>query len=554
MRPNASLSVMAAVLAVGLLTAVTAVAQPSINTGGVVNAASYAPPGLPNSAIAQGSIFVIFGRNLGPSSLVQATFPLRTVLAGTSVRVTVGGRSVDCYLIYTSATQVAALLPSSTPVGTGTVTVSYNNQTSAPAAITVAASSFGIFTVNQAGSGPGVITDANYQVNLITYSARPGQVMVLWGTGLGPVTFDETQGAPVRDMRSVDLQVLVGGKQASILFAGRAPGFAGLDQINFTVPAGVEGCYVPVVVQTRDVVSNFATMAISASGGTCSDPASFSAQDINTAIGAGKDTRIGYITLNRMEVLMPAGSPLPSYRMDTGVGSFNKYDYRQIIGSPGTMFGTTIGQCVVFTFRGQQFDVTADPVHPQPLDAGPLLELVGPRGSKIIRRERPGYYWAELGGGMPVTGSPAPAFLEPGSYTVSNGSGGADVGPFQARLTVAAPLTLDQGSVPDIIRRNQNMVVRWTGGSADELALISGTSTTGNPPVGTFFVCAERAPAHSFTVPSYLLASMPASGPQGGVFMLGSAPSLAPYKFTAPGLDLGYFRYTTWFVKMVTYQ
>lgn len=184
-----------------------AASQPSISPGGVVNAASYAPAGLPNSAIAQGSIFVIFGRNLGPAQLAQASFPLPTWLAGTSVRVSVGGQNVDCYMIYTSAGQVAALLPSRTPVGTGTITVTYNNQTSAPAPITVAQTSFGIFTVSQAGMGPGVITDANYQPALITRPGRRGQVMILWGTGLGPVAADVDErnpGAPVRDIRPPD--------------------------------------------------------------------------------------------------------------------------------------------------------------------------------------------------------------------------------------------------------------------------------------------------------------------------------------------------------------
>ena len=40
-------------------------AQPTINAGGTLNAASYAYQGLPNSSIAQGSIFVVFGTNMG---------------------------------------------------------------------------------------------------------------------------------------------------------------------------------------------------------------------------------------------------------------------------------------------------------------------------------------------------------------------------------------------------------------------------------------------------------------------------------------------------------
>jgi uncharacterized protein (TIGR03437 family) len=60
-----------------------------------------------------------------------------TQLGGTAVRATVNGVAKDLILIYTSAKQVAAILPSDTPEGTGTITVTYNGQTSATAPIRV---------------------------------------------------------------------------------------------------------------------------------------------------------------------------------------------------------------------------------------------------------------------------------------------------------------------------------------------------------------------------------------------------------------------------------
>ena len=55
----------------------------------------------------------------------------------------------------------------------------------------------------------------------------------------------------------VPVEVYVGGKRADVTYRGRSGCCAGIDQIVFTVPQGVEGCYVPVVVKTGDVVSNF---------------------------------------------------------------------------------------------------------------------------------------------------------------------------------------------------------------------------------------------------------------------------------------------------------
>jgi hypothetical protein len=44
---------------------------------GVVNSASAVPPDLPNSGIAQGSIFVVYGSGLGPAALQEIqSYPL----------------------------------------------------------------------------------------------------------------------------------------------------------------------------------------------------------------------------------------------------------------------------------------------------------------------------------------------------------------------------------------------------------------------------------------------------------------------------------------------
>ena len=88
--------------------------QPTV--AAVVNAGSNAVPGLPNAQIAKGAIFIVYGSNLGPAKLVQAsTFPLLTTLGGTSVRISAGGTTLNAIMIYTLATQVAAILPSGTP-------------------------------------------------------------------------------------------------------------------------------------------------------------------------------------------------------------------------------------------------------------------------------------------------------------------------------------------------------------------------------------------------------------------------------------------------------
>ena len=241
-------------------------------------------------------MFAVFGSGLGPASLVQAgVFPLPTDLSGASVSVTVGGTTVDCFMVFTSAGQVAAILPSNTPTGAGTMTVTYNGSPTAPIAITVVPHSFGTFGINSAGSGPGVFTNATTaSVNTITASAAPGELWDIWGTGLGAVPFADNDFPVVQDL-GYNVRVFVGGVEAQVVYAGRSGCCSGVDQIRFVVPAGLSGCYLPVYVEVNGVPSNFTSMSVAAGGGACSDPGGIT----QTALSDGNLT-VGIIPLQRV--------------------------------------------------------------------------------------------------------------------------------------------------------------------------------------------------------------------------------------------------------------
>jgi uncharacterized protein (TIGR03437 family) len=161
-------------------------AQPVVFEGGAVNVASFVPARFPNYGLARGSLFTVFGQNMGPANIqfVQA-FPVGTQLAGSSIRVTVGNTNVDCLMIYSLAGQLAAVLPSNTPLGAGTLTVTFNGQTSNAIAIRVVEHDPGILTISQNGLGPAVVTDPNFVPNTVVNSFAPGDPAVLWVTGLG---------------------------------------------------------------------------------------------------------------------------------------------------------------------------------------------------------------------------------------------------------------------------------------------------------------------------------------------------------------------------------
>src|ERR1043166_3913667 len=189
----------------------------------IENAATNIPPGLPNAAIAQGALFVVKGRNLGPANAVVASaFPLRTSIGGTSIQVTVGGTTVDAIMYYSLAGQIAAILPSRTPAGTGTLVVTYNGLASVTAPIVVVASNIGVFTLNTTGAGDAVATlPATNTVVSPSNAPNPGEIVTLWATGLGPATGDESQPAQQADLTSIPLRVFIGGQPANVLFRGR---------------------------------------------------------------------------------------------------------------------------------------------------------------------------------------------------------------------------------------------------------------------------------------------------------------------------------------------
>lgn len=251
--------------------------QPIVYNRGTVNAASYAPPGLPNAPIARGSVFSIFGENLGPAQSPTLSFPLSTTLGGVSVSVTQSGTTTQAYPIYVSAGQINAVMPSTVTAGVATLRVMYQSNKSNATTIQIANSAPGVFAVSSGGYGPGVVQNyisaANQPVNSLVTTAAPGQVITIWGTGLGPVTFPDNV-APTPGNVATPVTVTIGGRPAVVTYSGRSPCCAGIDQIVATVPNNAPlGCWVPVSINAGGAVSNTATMAIAAAGATsCNDP------------------------------------------------------------------------------------------------------------------------------------------------------------------------------------------------------------------------------------------------------------------------------------------
>lgn len=544
----------------GALFAAVALAQPAITK--LQNNYSYILPGLPNYGIAQGSIFDIFGTNLSGTTTALLSVPLQTTVSGVSATVTVNGVVTRPIFYYLSPTQIAAILPSATPVGTGQITVTNNGQTSAPAPIQVVQSAFGILTLNGAGTGPAAAFDVRSNYLGFTNAANPGEYVTLWGSGVGPASGDETVQQTPRDLENVAIQVEVGGRATTYNYHGRSI-YPGLDQINVLVPSGVQGCYVSVVIRSGNIVSNFATIPVAVSGRTCSDQTTGLTAD-QLQLLSGKGTfNLGSIGIGKTSVTTPSQTigtvviPGGTTVSDTASASFLRYTPSEFSAST---FGqtTSIGSCVVSTFSGS--GGVTNPIQLNPLNAGPAINVSGPNGQKSLTLQN-GFYGAQVGGGSGATAQPIFIPASGGAFTF-NGPGGPDVGAFTASINMAPPLVWQNQSSITTVNRPQGVTVNWTGGDPNSFVQITGASiTTGTPPLVAIFTCTAPVAALQFTVPATVLLALPPSGTisAGGVTIsAGSSLSVSNYtnpgSFTAPGIDLGFISAYVSNSTVVTYQ
>jgi uncharacterized protein (TIGR03437 family) len=525
--------------------------EAQVTLSAAVNAGSYANPSLPNGSLTQGAIFIAFGSGMGPAKLQEiSAFPLPANLGGTSIDVTVNGTTVHCIMLYTSATQVAAVLPSDTPAGKGTMVLNYNSASSSALSVSISAHDFGVFAVNQGGSGPGVITNAiSNVVNSQTAAANPGDLLDIWGTGLGAVAGNEAAGPLPGNIANLPLQVFVGSTEAQVNYAGRSGCCTGLDQIEIVVPSGIAGCAVPIYFVVGGVTSNFVTASIAQSGSTCTNPAAYTPGQLAGAKANG-GLRIGVADLDRFHAV----SGTLQYESDSAGVTFAKIPLADLQGpkAPPNMVNT----CSVLTFPGGVSGIGG--AAPTPLNAG-TITLNGPVGTYTLEDLQPGYSGIAFSPSSP-SGQPGVindgTVLTPGTYTFT-GAAGADIGAFTAAISLPAAFNwTNRPTPPATIDRSKPLTITWTNGYPGAVVNIFGQSQVSQG-VGAELMCFADASAGTFTVPAAILSAMPptysVSGHAQGsldVYQTFSGPG-----FTAPGIDIGTTTFTDgWDTGPFSYQ
>jgi uncharacterized protein (TIGR03437 family) len=220
-------------------------------------------------AIAPGEVIVIYGTNVGPATAVGYQFTsggqLSTSIGGTSVYV----NGAPAPMLYASLYQVSAIVPFGLTGSVAYVFVQNQGQTTAPVIVNVAPTAPAVFTANASGAGQAAAFNSDNSLNSAANPAKAGSIVTLFVTGAGatnPPSTDGVLAAVPLPQPVAPVTVAIGGKQATVNYAGGSPGTVnGVIQVNATVPGGLPAGAASVIVQ----VGNTATqgdVTISVSG------------------------------------------------------------------------------------------------------------------------------------------------------------------------------------------------------------------------------------------------------------------------------------------------
>ncbi len=208
---------------------------PVVLPGSVLNGASLAP----RTLVAPGGIISIFGDRLSDDA-VAGPVPRVTELNRTVVAL--GGLALP--LLYVGQQQINAIVPYGIPPNsTQQLIVQNGPDLTVPLSLPVAAAQPAVFSTDNSGKGQGHVYSS---AGLLANAANPvhaGDALVIYCAGLGEVAPAVPAGfvAPADPLsRTVSpVTATIGGQDAQVLFAGLAPGYTGLYQVNVVVPEGV---------------------------------------------------------------------------------------------------------------------------------------------------------------------------------------------------------------------------------------------------------------------------------------------------------------------------
>jgi uncharacterized protein (TIGR03437 family) len=230
-----------------------------LNPQGVLNAASFAPPGYP---ISPGGFVTLFGSGFGTQNAKASAFPFPFTLGG--VQVSINGSPAPVYSV--TPAQISAVVPYGVTGSTASVIVTVNNTKSNAVSVPLSPTAPGIFSIPNNGLGDGAILHADYSVVSQANPALAGETVQVFLTGLGAVNpaVQDGAAAPGRapfSLVTAPINVYVGGLPVSnVQYKGLAPGLAALYQLNIQIPVNVGPGPQSLAVQTNDAFTDMVNL------------------------------------------------------------------------------------------------------------------------------------------------------------------------------------------------------------------------------------------------------------------------------------------------------
>jgi len=238
---------------------------PVVFDGGVVHNASFAPSPAP---VAPGSIAAVFGDGLNGGSVIHSSAigpdgKVLTSLGGASARV----NNIAAPVLYSTLGQLGIQVPFELAgESSATIRVIANGAPSTPRTFFLDNYAPGIFTLSQDGRGTVAALHEDGETLVTTEEpARLGEVVTIFATGLGPLSPPLETGSPAAlHVTSSQVTVLIDGLPAELQFSGAAPGFVGLNQVNFRIPDNTRiASEIPLVLTINGRQSNAVTIPVS---------------------------------------------------------------------------------------------------------------------------------------------------------------------------------------------------------------------------------------------------------------------------------------------------
>lgn len=226
---------------------------------GVVNGASFQPGIMQNSWITiKGSDLASVTRTWTAADITEGKLP--TALDGVSVSI----NNKPAYVQYISPTQINAISPADDALGPVEVKVTANGVTSEPVMANLQSFTPAFFAFDgkylaATHVDGGLLGKSGLFASApnATTPAKPGEVIVLYGTGFGVTSPATAAGSLTQQIGAITtpLTVTIGGVPATVSFAGLIPGYAQLYQLNVQTPESLADGDQPVVVQMGGVSS-----------------------------------------------------------------------------------------------------------------------------------------------------------------------------------------------------------------------------------------------------------------------------------------------------------